>query len=220
MYRSPCGAARSVTQRNTVSSEPVRRWDNLSCVERWQDLREEAEAWTDGRSPWLRAALLAYLAYAGFNHLIDGFYRSWFAGITLIFHEMGHIIFSLFGRTLEILGGSIMQVVVPVAAGAHLLIKQRDFFGVAVCGSWLSFSLWEMGLYIWDAAREQLPLVGFGGQPHHDWGTLLTQWHVLNHCDHIAFVVRTLAFLVWLASVGLGGWLCWRMWLSDRPSVV
>ena len=56
------------------------------------DRRLDAELWCDGRSPWIRAALLGYLLYAGVRHLLDPLYRSWFAGITLAFHELGHLL--------------------------------------------------------------------------------------------------------------------------------
>jgi hypothetical protein len=173
--------------------------------------RDDAETWSEGRSAMLRIPLLVYLGYAGVRHLVDPMYRSWFGGITLVFHEMGHLLFMWFGNTMMLLGGSIMQLVVPAAAAGYLLVKQRDYFGFAVGGAWLSFSMWELALYVWDAARESLPLVGFGDHPQHDWGTLLTNWHLLNHCDTFAFLLRVLALATWAASMALGAWLCWRM---------
>ena len=34
-------------------------------------------------------------------------------GIDLIFHEAGHVIFGFFGQFLAVLGGSLMQVLIP-----------------------------------------------------------------------------------------------------------
>jgi hypothetical protein len=179
--------------------------------------RDELVDWAQGKSPWLRLALLGYLAWAGLHHLADPLYSSWFGGITLIFHEMGHVVFSPFGRTLTILGGTILQLFVPIAAAIHLGFWQRDGFGFGVCTSWLSFSLWNVATYMADALRDELPLVSLGdGEPSHDWGTLLTEWHVLNHADHFAFAVRAAATLTWLGSLALCGWLCWLMWKSTR----
>ncbi len=191
-----------------------------TALEYVSSLRSDAEEWTEGRSAPLRLPLLAYLLYAGIRHLLDPMYRSWFAGITLVFHEVGHIVFALFGRTIAILGGSIMQVLVPTAAAIYLLLRQRDFFGFAVGGAWFSYSLWEMATYMADANQEALPLVGFSDHPEHDWGTLLTQWHLLNWCDTFATVVRVLAFLAWGSSMLLGGWLCWRMWRNRQTDPI
>ena len=181
-------------------------------------LREDAEEWTTGRSaPW-RLPLLAYLIYAGVRHLADPLYRSWFAGITLIFHEMGHMLFSMMGHTLLFLGGTILQIVVPLAAGAQLLFRQRDYYGVAVCGGWLSFSLWDIATYVSDANKENLPLVAMGDNCKHDWATLLTEWRVLNYCDTFASVIRVLAFVAWAGSMAAALWLCFLMWKSRDSS--
>ncbi len=188
----------------------------MAVLDTLADYRLDAQDWCRDKSPWGRLPMLAYLLYAGIRHLLDPHYRSWFAGITLAFHEMGHILFSGLGNTMMLLGGSIMQVVVPLAAALYLLARQRDYFGLAVGASWFSYALWEMALYIWDAAREELPLVGFGDDPQHDWGTLLTQWGILNSCDTIAFLVRVIATVTWLAAIALGSWLCWRMWSRSR----
>ncbi len=192
---------------------PIRMWDWL------RDHQLEAELWSEEKSVPLRALLLFYLAYAGMQHLFDPMYRSWFAGITLAFHEMGHIVFAGLGNTMMLLGGSIFQVVIPASAALYLLFRQGDYFGFAVGTSWLSFALWELATYIWDANRDELPLVGFGDHPQHDWGTLLTQWGVLNHCATFASAVRVIATVTWAAAMVLGAWLCWRIWLSRaRPA--
>lgn len=175
-------------------------------------MRDDALDWATGRSAIVRLPLLAYLVYAGIRHSFDPMYRTWFAGITLAFHEMGHILFMGLGRTMTFLGGSIMQTVVPTAAGVYLLLRQRDWFGVSVCGAWLAYSEWEMATYMGDAVKEELGLVGFSGNPEHDWATLFGQWHLLNHCESIATFVRILAFGTWGASMTLGAWLCWHMW--------
>lgn len=177
----------------------------------------DAELWAAGRSPWARGILLAYLLYLGVRHILEPTYRSWFAGITLAFHEMGHLVFAALGDTMQLLGGSVLQVLVPLVAALYLLFRQGDYFGLAVGGVWLASSLWELALYIWDAAREELPLVGFSDDPQHDWGTLLTRWQLLNSCDSIAFAVRALALLIWLGSVLLGVWLLWTMFRDRAP---
>jgi hypothetical protein len=177
-----------------------------------ESLRDDAREWSTGRSALVRLPLLAYLVYAGVLHTFDPMYRTWFAGITLAFHEMGHILFIPFGRTLTILGGTLMQLFVPTAAGVYLLLRQRDWFGLSVCGAWLGYSQWEMATYMGDAVKEELGLVGFSGNPEHDWNNLFGQWRLLNHCEAIATMTRVVAFGTWTASMALGAWLCWRMW--------
>jgi hypothetical protein len=177
--------------------------------------RDDLEEWCEGKRLTPRGVLLAYLIYAGVRHTADPLYQSWFGGITLGVHEIGHLVFAGFGRTLMILGGTIMQLLVPAAAGMYLLLRQRDHFGLAVCGGWLSYSMWGVATYVGDARREALPLVAFSDDAKHDWATLLTQWHVLNHADAFAAVIRVAAFGCWILSMALGAWVCYRIWRAS-----
>jgi hypothetical protein len=168
------------------------------------DLKYELDLWIDERESFIPRGLLAiYLAYAGIRHMLNPLYGSWFSGITLAFHEMGHIVFIPFGRTMTIAGGSIMQLLVPLAAAIYLWKKQNDWFGFGVGLAWWAFAAFELATYVGDAARMELPLVGFGGGCHHDWATLLTQWRVIDHCDAFATCIRIVAGAVWLFAMTL-----------------
>jgi hypothetical protein len=157
---------------------------------------------------WPRALLLAYLAYAGYRHLTDTEYTSIFSGITLAIHELGHVLFGFFGEWLAVAGGSITQLAAPLAV-AVILFRQRDYFGVAVGGAWLSMSLSNLAVYVADARAEELPLVSLGGgDVIHDWNYLLGSVHLLPHDAQIAGMVRFVAFVLLVASIGLGAWLC------------
>jgi hypothetical protein len=187
-------------------------------TERWIDtIRADVDEWCRERKDWmLRALLLVYLAYAGLRHFFDATYRSLFSPITLGFHEAGHLLFSWFGQTLGIAGGSVMQIAVPLAAAFYLLLKQRDYFGLVVGLSWLAFAVWEMATYMGDARSRLLPLVGFGPDPIHDWTYLFSKFGLLKHDTRIAALTRVLAFLIWVLSMLLGGWLCARIRMERR----
>jgi hypothetical protein len=174
-------------------------------------VRERVEAYCEDTTPAgcaARLALSVYLGYAGIRHLQDPFYDDAFGAITLVVHEAGHLVCRGFGRTIYILGGSMMQLFVPAFVAVYLLVRQRDWFGCAVGTAWLSFSGWNLATYIGDANKQQLPLAAISpGVPEHDWANLLTQWHLLNACDAIASNVRLVSFVVWAESMLLAGWL-------------
>jgi len=178
-------------------------------LEAWKD---DLEEWATGRHLWARLALLLYLAYAGVRHLADPLYSSWFGGITLIFHEMGHLAFVWAGDTMQTLGGSLMQLLIPTIAALYLRLFQKDRFGFAVGLAWLAFSAWNLATYVGDARREELPLVSLGGTPEHDWSELLTRWHLLNHDTQIATGTRVFATVTWTVAMALGGALCFFIW--------
>src|SRR5687768_13687541 len=176
-------------------------------------VKDDAEEWATGRSWLFRVPLLALLVYFVIQHLRDSLYGSWlFGGITLAIHEMGHPLFGFLGQFMSIAGGTILQLIAPTAAGL-VLARQRDYFGVAVTGFWLSFSLFNVATYMSDAQEMELPLVSLGaGDPIHDWNFMLTKVGLLAHDGALAGVTRFLAFLVAAASLALGAWLCLIMY--------
>lgn len=130
-------------------------------------------------------------------------------------HELGHVLLSWAGPFLATAGGSFAQVVVPAAA-ALLFLRQRDYFGVAVAGAWLAFSLWNLATYVGDARAQELPLLGLGPDPMHDWHWLLERLGILSWDRALAGAVRGTALALWGGSMALGVWLCLTM--ARRPS--
>jgi hypothetical protein len=172
--------------------------------------REDARNWAQGRDWRWRAALMAYLAYTAFRGVVDPMSWNWWAGITLGVHEAGHILFSPFGEFLAVAGGSIMQLAAPLLV-AYLMKRQRDWFGVAVGGTWLGSSLASLATYIGDARAQELPLVGFTDQPVHDWYYLLARTGLLRHDTQIAGITRFIAVVVLVGAVLFTVWLCVQM---------
>jgi len=138
-----------------------------------------------------------------------------FSGITFGAHEFGHLFFAFGGQFLAILGGSLMQLLVPLGA-ALLLFHHRDYFGITVAGLWLASSLFDMAIYIADARSFDLDLLSFGEEGGHDWAWLLQHTGLVQHNLRIAGLVRGVGFLLLLASVGAGLRLCYLMWRTSR----
>ena len=67
-----------------------------------------------------------------------GHHSFWMRGlhrVNLVFHEFGHPAFSFFGRTMNILGGTLGQLLIPLIV-AIAFWRQRDALGCAVGGFW------------------------------------------------------------------------------------
>ena len=102
----------------------------------------------------------------------------------LMFHEAGHVIFSLFGRFMTVLGGSLMQCLVPVIA-AIAFVRQEEPFSAAICAWWGGQNLIDLAPYIADARALQLVLLGghTGAEVEgHDWEFILTRLRA-THLD-------------------------------------
>jgi hypothetical protein len=158
----------------------------------------------------VRAAILVWVGYTGFRHLADPEYFSLLSGVTFGAHEFGHLAFAPFGATLGVAGGSLMQLLVPIGAGA-LLATRRDWAGLAFAACWLAISMVDLARYVADARALELPLVSLspdGGD--HDWNWLLDRYGLLALDLRIAGAIRRSAAILLLVSLAAGAWHCLR----------
>jgi len=128
--------------------------------------------------------------------------------LNLVFHESGHPLFGLFGETIGFLGGTLMQLAVPLLVIGSCWYK-RQAVAMGLSGIWFFQNFLNIARYMADARAQLLPLVG-GGE--HDWATLFGQWGLLGQDTAIA---RTVAILGWLGMSGCLAWIAWR-WFQDR----
>lgn len=163
---------------------------------------------------WVRIPILLLLAWILHRHLTDPAYASIFAGINLGIHEMGHAAFSWLGsRILTTAGGTIFEVGVPLAAGAYLLVKQRDPFGALVCVFWMGTALVGAGLYAADARAQALPLVSPFGPvdvDSHDWTVMLLRVGRISQDQEIGAALRAAGIMSMAAAWAGGVWTTWR----------
>jgi hypothetical protein len=155
-----------------------------------------------------RAALTLVLAVYGWICLRDPSRYRWLDSLDLAIHETGHLVFAVGGETLAILGGTLMQLIVPVVFAAALW-RAGDRHGATVPLWWAGQNCWNISVYVKDARTQELPLVG-GGE--HDWTTLLDQWGWLERDQALGGAVYLLGFLLYLAAI-VGGWMLLR---TDR----
>ena len=125
----------------------------------------------------------------------------------LVFHEAGHIIFSPFGRFMTVLGGSLLQCLIPVIA-AGSFIKQEQPFSAAICGWWAGQNLVDLAPYIADARALRMVLLGgrTGAEVEgHDWEYILLQLRVL-HLDHgIGMTAYSIGLLIMIGALIYAG---------------
>lgn len=181
----------------------------------YEQFLEDAAGWARGKMWIPRALLLAYLVYADIRFLRDPMSSTMFSGITLAFHEMGHLLFSFAGHFIGSLMGSGLQVLIPLIV-IVVFYNQDDYFGMAVGGFWLSFSLFELAVYVADARAMELPLVGFTDDPEHDWHYLLSATGLLALDTTLAFLIRAVATVAGVASLAFAVWLLLVMARSKR----
>jgi hypothetical protein len=177
----------------------------------------EAREWAAGRSPWARLLLCLYLAWVFCHHLGDPLYKSWFGGLNLGIHELGHILAVPLGTFIQVAAGTLAQCLAPIAS-AFVFHRQRDWFAIGFSSAWLGINLFEVATYAGDAAVQELPLVSpFAGVPLHDWNYLLGKLGLLDHAAGVASLFRLGGSLFILAGLGFSSWLIVEM-LRARPA--
>jgi hypothetical protein len=130
----------------------------------------------------------------------------------LVFHEAGHVIFGLFGRFIGVLGGSLLQLGVPIVL-AVTFWRQANRFGAAVCAWWAGQNFVDLAPYIADARRLQLTLLGgrTGAEVEgHDWEYLLSEMGCLHLDQTLGLAAHRLGLIVMAASLVWAGLLLWR----------
>lgn len=120
-------------------------------------------------------------------------------GVNLLLHEAGHPVFGFFGEFLTVLGGTLMQLLFPLAFVVHFL-RSAQPFAASVSLAWLGESFFNVARYAADARARELPLVGGDGAGH-DWAYLLTRLDLLQRDQEVAQAIRLLGALLLLAAV-------------------
>jgi hypothetical protein len=158
-----------------------------------------------GAGAWLVLYVL-FLFYAWFNapnFLFPDF-------VNLMIHEAGHPLFSFFGNTLMLLGGTLLELIVPAACAIYFFF-QRQPYGVAFSSFWFFENFLYIGTYMADARMDSLPLVG---SETSDWLLLFGQWDLLLYDQKIGHTFR---FLGWLGMLATIVWLVYRTYRSAQP---
>ena len=172
----------------------------------WDQLRDRFDEWCTDKIWWWRLGLLAAFAFEALRYFRDPEYSSVFDGITFGIHELGHMLWGFLGEWMSVAGGSLTQVLAPIAS-MLMFLKQPDFFAISICGYWLATSLINVSRYIGDAFWMRLPLVSpGGGETYHDWNYLLDSLGMLSWHAGLARLTKAMGFLMLFASFAFGLW--------------
>lgn len=162
--------------------------------------------WEVPREVWLaRLALLIAMALWGTSVWLDRLTEMpRLLHLTVIlFHEAGHLIFRPFGETMGVAGGTLGQLLVPLAC-VVALVRHGDNFGAALALAWMAMSLIDASVYAYDAAEPVLPLIGggTGADSFHDFVYLFDEFGQLGRARGWARLMKGVGTLVLLAALG------------------
>ncbi|MEN8194448.1 MAG: hypothetical protein ABFS12_16625 [Bacteroidota bacterium] len=113
--------------------------------------------------------------------------------LNLLFHEGGHGVFSLFGKFIYTLGGTLMQIIIPSLFIFYFYINHQRI-GIQISLIYLAQNLMNIGVYASDASAQRLPLIGKG--TYHDWTYLLGKTNLLQYDQVIGNLFYITAIII------------------------
>ena len=174
---------------------------------------ETAKAlWFAEWEPVSKTATIAWLAFYGLfllHALTDGDGFLIIDQVNLIVHEAGHLLFGWLGPTAGLWGGTLLELLVPLALALHFAYH-RQTTGAAFAVFFFFENFLYFSVYMADARAQALPLVTVGDPDAfqgHDWFLILSRWGLLAYDVSIARVVRMAG---WVGMLGTLGWLAWQ----------
>ena len=173
----------------------------------WQRIREALEEdWQPVSKPALIAWLLFYVlflwhAYGAEEGTIADL-------VSLPIHEGGHLVFAPLGEWAAVLGGTFLQLAVPLGLAASFALR-RHAGGTAFCLFFFFENFLNVGAYMADARIQLLDLVTVGESETviHDWEFIFTGLGLMPYDTAIGQATRVAG---WLGMIGTVGWLVYR----------
>ena len=131
--------------------------------------------------------------------------------IVLTIHEAGHVLFIPFGRFMTVLGGSLLQVLLPLILMASFVFgfggSRRDNFAASLMLWWAAVAIIDLAPYIWDAFDPKLMLLGgkTGAESDgHDWQNLLGDMGLIRRAHLIGGIAHKAGLVVMLVAYAWG----------------
>lgn len=130
--------------------------------------------------------------------------------VNLIIHEAGHFIFGFLGETAHFLGGTLLQILIPLLFILKFFGEEQRF-AASIMGIWLGQNFLNVAVYMADTNVRALHLVGGG---IHDWMWLFGKWELITKAETIAQITQYTGFAIIVLSV----FAVWKIAFIDNSS--
>jgi hypothetical protein len=161
-----------------------------------------------------KVILLVLIAISSFKLIFSTNHYIFLDNVNLLIHEAGHLIFGFFPGIFPALGGTINQLLIPILFLIYFY-RNKDILGFNFCIFWVGDNLINISVYIKDANKMMLPLIGQNDGFGHDWNNILSALNILSMANWIGNFVFILGISALFTSV-LG--LAINIYSSKLPS--
>lgn len=147
---------------------------------------------------WLPSVIIFPIAYyfvinRGQYGLIDN--------ADLVIHEAGHFFSMFFGHFLYTLGGTLMQILLPLMI-VWYFFRNSYRTGVQFSLLWLGQNFINISVYAADAQEQSLPLLG-GNKVYHDWAYILNDLGLMQYDNTIGYIFFGIAIFIFIIAIFL-----------------
>lgn len=115
----------------------------------------------------------------------------------LIVHEAGHFFFMFFGNYVHALGGTLMQIIIPIILMYYFYYNRMTVLLQATTVL-LGHSFLNIAVYASDARARVLPLLGNG---KHDWFYLLGELGLLEYDNEVGILFFSIGILIFIFAL-------------------
>jgi len=98
--------------------------------------RPSPEASVRARFNYFKAGSIVPVGIYGVVCALDPTIYRFLDRVDLVFHEAGHVIFGFFGEFIGLLGGSLMQVLIPAIVTGYFICTASSGPGWSHCSGW------------------------------------------------------------------------------------
>ena len=168
--------------------------------------------------PWHYLATIAFAGVCAWFVFRVGQRPPGLTYLDIAVHETGHLLFQPFGELTMLVMGSGTQILFPLALAVFFLAVRRDLPTGAVLLAWAGEACGDAAIYVADAPRGELPLLGGAGEG--DWTRILGPEHLsrMHLADLYARNLRVVGAVLMLAAVALAVLGLWRLRRpAERP---
>lgn len=113
--------------------------------------------------------------------------------IDLLIHEPGHLVFGLFGQFAQFLGGTLLQILLPLSMAILFFIKGSKYL-TQLFLFWLGHNFINISVYVDDANKMKLKIIG----GVHDWNWILNRIGLIEFAEEIGLIFVGLSIITFI----------------------
>lgn len=103
--------------------------------------------------------------------------------IDLLIHEPGHLLFGLFGEFFQFLGGTLMQILLPLFVALVAFFRGWKYMA-QIFLFWLGHNFINISVYVDDANKMKLNIIGGS----HDWNWILNRIDLIEYSEELGLM--------------------------------